>query len=54
MKGSAKKGSRSRTMKCTHSATTRRYVGTTGDIKKDLSQEQLAAIGAVAMAYNKG
>jgi hypothetical protein len=40
-------------MKRPHDPVTQRYVGTTGDIKKDLSQEQLAAIGAVAMAYNK-
>jgi hypothetical protein len=36
-----------------HNPITRRYVGKSGDIKKDLSQQQLAAIGAVAMAYNK-
>jgi hypothetical protein len=36
-----------------HNPITRRYVGKSGDIKKDLSQHQLAAIGAIAMAYNK-
>jgi hypothetical protein len=40
-------------MKRPRSPATEKYVGTSGDIKKDLSQEQLAAIGAVAMAYNK-
>jgi hypothetical protein len=40
-------------MKRPHSAVTRKFVGTTGDIKQDLSEKQLATIGALILAYNK-
>jgi hypothetical protein len=40
-------------MKRAYDPVTRRYVGTSGNIKEDLGQKKLAAIGAVAMAYNK-
>ena len=40
-------------MKRQHSAITRKFVGTTGDIKQDLSEKQLATIGALILAYNK-
>jgi hypothetical protein len=42
---------RERGMKRRISSTTPRR--TSGDLKKDLGQEKLAAIGAIAMAYNK-
>ena len=40
-------------MKEPHSELTRRYSERTGDIKKDLTPQQLAGIGAAALAYNE-
>ena len=40
-------------MKRPHHQDTRKHVDGTGDIKKDLTEKQLAAIGALILAYNK-
>jgi len=40
-------------MKRAHHQDTRKHADGTGDIKKDLTEEQLAAIGALILAYNK-
>jgi hypothetical protein len=40
-------------MKRPHHQDTRKHADGTGDIKKDLTEGQLAAIGALILAYNK-